>query len=246
MTNQTSNKSTINHADDMSFSSIQVIAWSCPLTTEVVVIAVRNLLTIVLSAISKKLRSKKSLYLVLNMTFADLFLGGICLPIYVYSLALGQVKFDKQTPTLFTIIFLVFAQASFITAALISCERFYAIYWPLKHRQTLSTRTYSFVILTVWTSSILSSLFTVFLLQFSSLVALNSFLSLIFVSVLLITSGLNFGVWRNLQQQTVPRSSPKQSLAKTTLNEDFVISISHRLGFLASTFRLQLDSLSWI
>ena len=169
------------------------------------------------------------------MAFADLFLGGICLPIYVYSLALGQVKFDKQTPTLFTIIFLVFAQASFITAALISCERFYAIYWPLKHRQTLSTRTYSFVILTVWTSSILSSLFTVFLLQFSSLVALNSFLSLIFVSVLLITSGLNFGLWRNLQQQTVPRSSPKQSLAKTTLNEDFVISISHCHGFLASS-----------
>ena len=180
------------------------------------------------------------------MAFADLFLGGVCLAMYVYFLAHGQVKFDEKPPTFFTIVFYVFAQASFITAALISCERFYAIYWPLKHRQTLSTRTYSFVILTVWTSSILSSLFTVFLLQFSSLVALNSFLSLFLVSVLLITSGLNFGVWRNLQQQTVPRSSPKQSLAKTTLNEDFVISISHRLGFLASTFRLQLDSLSWI
>ena len=33
-------------------------------------------------------------------------------------------------------------------------------------------------------------------------------------------------------------SSPKQSLAKTTLNEDFVISISHHHGFLASTFGL--------
>ena len=248
MTNQTSNKSTINHLDDMSFSSIQVIAWSCALTTEVVVIAVRNLLTIVLFAISKKLRSKKSLYLVLNMAFADLFLGGICLPIYVYSLALGQVKFDKQTPTLFTIIFLLFAQASFVTAALISCERLI-----LRHLLAAEAPADTFYaniqlryILTVWTSSILSSLFTVFLLQFSSLVALNSFLSLFLVSVLLITSGLNFGVWRNLQQQTVPRSSPKQSLAKTTLNEDFVISISHRLGFLASTFGLQLDSLSWI
>ena len=59
MTNQTSNKSTINHADDMSFSSIQVIAWNCALTTEAVVIAVRNLLTMVLFALSKKLRSKK-------------------------------------------------------------------------------------------------------------------------------------------------------------------------------------------
>ena len=205
----------------MSFTSVQVIAWSCALATEAVVIVVGNLLTIVLFALNKKLRSKKSLYLVLNMAFADLFLGGISLPTYVYSLALGQVKFDEQTPTLLTIIFLVFAQASFITAALISCERFYTIYWPLKHRQTLSTRAYKFVILTVWTLSILGSLFTVFLLQFSSLVALNSFLSLSFVSVLLIISGLNFGVWRKIQQQTVPhhqnRVLQRRRLTKTLL-----------------------------
>ena len=205
----------------MSFSSVEVIAWSCALATEAVVIVVGNLLTIVLFALNKKLRSKKSLYLVLNMAFADLFLGGISLPTYFYSLVLGQVKFDEQTPTLFTIIFLVFAQASFVTAALISCERFYAIYWPLKHRQTLSTRAYRFVILTVWTLSILGSLFTVFLLQFSSLMALNSFLSLIFVSVLLIISGLNFGVWRKIQQQTVPhhqnRVLQRRRLTKTWL-----------------------------
>ena len=218
----------------MSFSSVEVIAWSCAVTTEAVVIVVGNLLTIVLFALNKKLRSKKSLYLVLNMAFADLFLGGVCLPIYVYFLAHGQVKFDEKTPTFFTIIFFIFGNVSFITAALISCERFYAIYWPLKHRQTLSTRAYRFVILTVWTLSILGSLFTVFLLQFSSLVALNSFLSLIFVSVLLIISGLNFGVWRKIQQQTVPhhqnRVLQRRRLTKT------VISISHRHGFLASTF----------
>ena len=221
MTNQTSNKSTITHADDISFTSVQVIAWSCALAMEAVAIVVGNLLTIILFALNKKLRSKKSLYLVLNMAFADLFLGGVCLPMYVYFLAHGQVKFDEKTPTFFTIVFYVFAQASFITAALISCERFYAIYWPLKHRQTLSTRTYGLVILTVWTSSILGSLFTVFLLQFSSLVALNSFLSLFFVSVLLIISGLNFGVWRKIQQQPVPhhqnRALQRRRLTKTLL-----------------------------
>ena len=94
MTNQT-NKSTINHPDDKSFTSVQVIAWSCALAMEAVVIVVGNVLTIVLFALNKKLRSKKSLYLVLNMAFADLFLGGAWIPIYVYSLALGQVKFDE-------------------------------------------------------------------------------------------------------------------------------------------------------
>ena len=221
MTNQT-NKSTITHPDDKSFSSAQVIAWSCTLATEAVVIVVGNLLIIILFArLNKKLRSKKSLYLVLNMAFADLFLGGVCLPMYVYFLAHGQVKVDEKTPTFFTIIFFVFAQASFITAALISCERFYAIYWPLKHRQTLSTRTYRLVILTVWTLSILGSLFIVFLLQFVSLVALNSLVCLIFVSVLLIISGLNFGLWRKIQKQTVPhhqnRALQRRRLTKTLL-----------------------------
>ena len=221
MTNQTSNKSTITHTDDISFSSVQVIAWSCALATEAVVIVVGNLLTIILFALNKKLRSKKSLYLVLNMAVADLFLGGVCLPMRVYFLAHGQLKFDEKPPTFFTIVFYVFAQASFITAALISCERFYAIYWPLKHRQTLSTRTYGLVILTVWTLSVLASLFTDFLVQFLSLVALNSFLCLIFVSVLLIISGLNFGVWRKIQQQPVPhhqnRALQRRRLTKTLL-----------------------------
>ena len=116
MTNQTSNKSTITHADDISFTSVQVIAWSCALAMEAVAIVVGNLLTIILFALNKKLRSKKSLYLVFNMAFADLFLGGVCLPMYVYFLAHGQVKFDEKIPTFFTIVFYVFAQASFITA----------------------------------------------------------------------------------------------------------------------------------
>ena len=205
----------------MSFSSVQVIAWSCTLATEAVVIVVGNLLIIILFALNKKLRSKKSLYLVLNMAFADLFLGAVCLPMYVYFLAHGQVKVDEKTPTFFTIIFFVFAQASFITAALISCEKFYAIYWPLKHRQTLYTRTYRLVIFTVWTLSILGSLFIVFLLQFVSLMALNSLVCLIFVSVLLIISGLNFGVWRKIQKQPVPhhqnRALQRRRLTKTLL-----------------------------
>ena len=228
MTNQT-NKSTITHPethpDDMSFTSVQVIAWSCTLATEAVVIVVGNLFTIVLFAFNKKLRSKKSLYLVLNMAFADLFLGGVCLPMYVHFLARlplhGQVKLDEKTPTILRSIFFVFAHASFITAALISAERFYAICWPLKHRQTISTRAYRLVILTVWTSSILGSLSIVFLLQFLSLGALNSLRCLIFVFAILIISGLNFGVWRKIQQKPLPhhqnRILQRRRLTKTLL-----------------------------
>ena len=159
------------------------------------------------------------------MRVFTVFLGGVCLPMYVHFLARlplhGQFKLDEKTPTIFRSIFFVFAQASFITAALISAERFYAIYWPLKHRQTLSTRAYRLVILTVWTSSILGSLSTVFLLQFLSLGALNSLRCLIFVFAILIISGLNFGVWRKVQQKLVPhhqnRILQRRRLTKTLL-----------------------------
>ena len=239
MTNRT-NISTITHPDDVSISSVQVIAWCCALATEAVVIVVGNLLTIVLFALNKKLRSKKSLYLVLNMAFADLFLGAVCLPMYVYFLAHGQVTFDDKIPMFFTIILFVFGHASFITAALISCDRFYAIYWPLKHRQTLSTRAYRLVILTAWTLSILGSLFTVFLLpQFLSLFALNFLQSSFFVSVLLVISGLNFVIWRKIQQQTVPhhqnRALQTRRLTKTLLLVS-LIALGSWLPFLVYNF----------
>ena len=132
-------------------SKAQVITWSFALALEAVVIVVGNLLTIVLFASNKKLRTKKSLYLVMNMAFADLVLGGVCLPISVYVLGTRKrLSQELTSPTSFLkIVVTVFSQASLITAALISAERFYAIYWPLKHR-TLTTRAYKLVILTVW------------------------------------------------------------------------------------------------
>ena len=46
-------------------SDAQVITWSCALASEAVVIFLSNLFTIVLFTFNKKLRNKKSLYLVI-------------------------------------------------------------------------------------------------------------------------------------------------------------------------------------
>jgi len=48
-----------------------------------VFIVVQNLLAIVLFAVNRRLR-KRSLFLVINMAFADLMLGTVALPIYIY------------------------------------------------------------------------------------------------------------------------------------------------------------------
>ena len=130
-------------------SDAQVIAWSCALALEAVVIFLGNLLTIVLFTFNKKLRNKKSLYLVMNMAFADLVLGGASLPLFAYLVTATRSRlYFSEFPTFLQIIFTVSSMGSFNTAALISAERFYAVFWPLKHR-TISTREYKLVILNI-------------------------------------------------------------------------------------------------
>ena len=60
---------------------------------------------------------------------------------------------------IFSLLFdLIFLHASLFSEICISCERFYAIYWPLKHR-TLSTRAYAIVISFIRTLAILVGAF---------------------------------------------------------------------------------------
>ena len=186
-----------------ALSQAQVIAWSCALTCEAAFITLGNVLTIAIFAFIKKIRVKKSLYLVINMAFADLALGSVCLPISVFIIVTRHQLTIERSPFFLKIIIVVFAQVSYITAALISAERFYAIYWPLKHR-TLSARAYRLVILTPWMLGMLGSIFTVFLLHFVSVVGLFFGLCLYGLSVVLIICGLNIGIWRKFQQKTVP------------------------------------------
>ena len=148
-----------------------ILSWS-----EAVVITAGNLLTIFLFAFNKKRRARKSLFLVMNMAFADLLLGGVCLPLFFCVLA---TRNQFVLPAFLTIILTVSSQDSFITtAALISAERFYAIYWPLKHRK-LSTRAYRLFIWTAWILAILVS--TIYVLPFLSPMTMYSFTACFFL-----------------------------------------------------------------
>ena len=187
---------------DELLSEAQVIAWSCALASEAVVIVLGNLLTIVLFTFNKKLRNKKRLYLVINMAFADLVLGGASLPLFVYLITATRSRlYFSAFPKFLKIIFTVSSMASFTTAALISAERFYAIFWPLKHR-TLSTRAYKLVVLMAWTLAILFS--TVYILLFRlSLRAVFAFATLYGLLLIVTICGLNIVIWRKIQQKSV-------------------------------------------
>ena len=112
-------------------------------------IVVGNLLTIDPFAVNKRLR-KRSLFLAINMAFADLMLGTVRLPIYIYTVwtscqlltALAHVFFFScQFSTQSLIHF--FSQAALISVASISGERFYAIFLAVKAPSTTHYYCYS-------------------------------------------------------------------------------------------------------
>ena len=104
-------------------SKAQGIAVVTALMFESGLIVMGNVLTIILFAGEKKLR-KKSLFLVMNMAVADTVLGAVALPLHVYLTVGPEHEF------IFHFLDTTFSQSSLISAGFISCERFYAVFWP--------------------------------------------------------------------------------------------------------------------
>ena len=107
-------------------STAEVIALGTAFILTFVFIVVGNLLTIVLFAANKRLR-KRSLFLVINMAFADLMLGTLSLPIYIYDVGtrfqLWKGGWPMPLSIFYTTVDTFFSQASLISAAFISAER---------------------------------------------------------------------------------------------------------------------------
>ena len=85
-------------------SSTEGILLLSTFVLEAVLIVVGNSLTIVFFAFDRKIR-KKSLFLVINMAFADVVLGALCLPFYLYvwvgpSYQLWHIAYEIQAPLL--------------------------------------------------------------------------------------------------------------------------------------------------
>ena len=79
---------------------------------ESAIIVMGNILVIILFAREKKLR-KKSLFIVMNMVLADMVLGAVALPLYVYLILGPEHEF------IFQFLDTTFSQSSLISAGFI-------------------------------------------------------------------------------------------------------------------------------
>ena len=195
-------------------------------------IVMGNFLTLIIFARENKLR-KKSLFLVMTMALADVMLGAVSLPLWVYFFVgpeyqLWTAKKNAIFSYSFCFLDTTFSQSSLISAVFISCERFYAVYWPLKHK-TLSTRAYGIAIFMVWSLAIVVSI-AVFLSLYlgSHKVAVLSWISFP-LSFLFIVCACNISIWRKVRKRNIAlqhqnrAASQNQRLTKTFL---FVSAIS--------------------
>ena len=211
-----------NHA----FSKAEGIAWCTAYMLASIFIVVGNLLTIAVFVLTKNRFRKKSLFLVINMAFADLMLGAVSLPVYIYIIGVDHFGLWEGTMNwllhlFYIIVDTVFLQASTISAMLMAGERFYAVYWPLKHR-ALSTRTYRTVIVAAWITALVVSLVYLAFLRFMS--QRHAIYTWIPYAVIVASTicGCNIGVWRKFRQgrlvwQNQNRVMQNQRLTKTLL-----------------------------
>ena len=215
-----------------------------------VLIIAGSLLALVLFAVNKTLR-RKSLFLVMNMAFADLMLGTISVPFYIYFVGdayqLWTAKFGFHL-VVFRCIVATFMFGSYLSAAFISCERFFAVCWPFHHR-SLSARTYYITIFILWILAVFLSSILTLLGVFSSFKSALYVVVIVQLCLTIIICVSNIGhPWYldKFSTRKVYFTTTKQSLAKQTLNKDPTFCIHVGFNNLASlTYHKHFNLYNW-
>lgn len=194
-----SNNTSMNEPSSLAFEGV---IFCSALALEAVCVVVGNLLTLFVFSASKQLRRRSCLFLVINMAFADLMIGALCLPLYIYFYVgevyqLWNVQLETPWRIFFSVLQVIFSKASLISAAMISFERLYAVLWPLKHR-TLSVKAYRIAICLVWVLALcFSAIANLSFYYISRKLAIWFWISSPFI-LTIIVGGCNLAIWRTV------------------------------------------------
>ena len=207
-----------------TLSRSEGIAWSSVFFLFSFFIVVGNILTIVLFAANKRAR-KKSLFLVINMAFADLLLGAFCLPACSYFIIrsgyqLSMANVNWKSNVVYNILYSTSLGVSLTSAAFISCERFYAIYWPFRHRR-VTVRTYHIFIFISWTLIVTAT-------AIKNVYSKSNFMRYLFSSyiftVTCIICGCNIAIWRKVQHGNVISQQKNRDVQNVRLTKTLMFA----------------------
>ena len=136
----------------MLYSSSECITWfAVTFTTSVAIVAV-NLISIILFIKNRSLRTR-AMYLVINLTVADMFAGGFShFPLFrdlSYSCDIVKMNLSQELNVIINFLFLWFPLTSLTNIAVISLDRMHATIRPFRHR-LIKKWVYGVTIAGVW------------------------------------------------------------------------------------------------
>ena len=137
----------------MTLSSSECITWLAVFLTVSAAIVTVNLLTIVLFIKNGSLRTR-AMYLVINLTVADMFVGGFShfnlFVLYsLYSCDIVKMNLSRELTVIIIFLYLWFPLTSLTNIAVISLDRMHATIRPFRHR-LIKKWVYGVTIAGVW------------------------------------------------------------------------------------------------
>ena len=141
----------------MTFSSSECLTWMALFITISITIVTVNLLSIVLFITNRSLRTR-AMYLVINLTIADMFVGGFS-RLYLLLLLecdIWEIHLTLGLTIIIEFLCIWFPLTSLTNIAVISLERMHATIRPFRHR-LIKKWVYGVTIAGVWVSAAMVS-----------------------------------------------------------------------------------------
>lgn len=211
-----------------------VITWCVAYAIVTIAIIVNNVAAIAAFAKSRLLR-KFGNYFLVNLAVADLMVGAIALPMYIHLIYISPITDSSSTrPKPFQTVHIAFdvfsGMASVFTLTVISLERVYAIFCPLRYR-SLSKATYFVILAEVWilagalTGTWLLTLFNIIHHDvFAFCLAVLSFTSLMVMIAGYVALWLKIKLWSRNQQRIAGEKDRNVAVAIAIITAVFLLT----------------------
>ena len=139
-----------SHSSILSRSA--AIAWCVAFSTEALAVVMFNFLTVVIFAKNRPLRKRKY-YLLLNLAIADFIVGALAMPYFIYIFGgvygLWKIQWISCQRIVSISIDIFSAFYSIISLVVVSLERLFATFWPVRYR-VLHRKVYFIFIALIW------------------------------------------------------------------------------------------------
>lgn len=213
-------------------TATEVRSWCTTFAVEAVFVAAGNLFIIIVFAKTKELRENRQLFFLMNLAMADVLVGILAEPLFVYNLGgyydVWSFKYADILgfASIFLDMFSGISSIAFLTA--IALERLFATMYPIRYRGTKNER-YAIIIFTLWAMSIA---IPVARLTFGNdYNSLYLWMPLVCILLLLIGTAY-FAIWIKVLFLSSKRMKARESHLNVTLTILTVTSLSTWLPFI--------------